>query len=96
MCNDATIQRTGFDDEYYIRGSATEGALLIMSAKLGVFKDNLQAERLEEIPFSSDRKMMSVLCLDREESFVYAKGAPEVILSKCSHFCKSTSGAPLA
>ncbi len=82
LCNDARIQRRGTDHEYRIRGSPTEAALLIMSAKAGLFKEDIQAIRKEEIPFSSERKLMSVLCKEKNGYFVYAKGAPEILLSK--------------
>ena len=82
LCSDTTIQRTGTDKEYKIRGTPTEAALLIMSAKSDVFKEDLSSIRKEEIPFNSERKMMSVFCKEKNGCFVYAKGAPEVILSK--------------
>lgn len=83
LCNDSEIHRTEEDGEYSVRGTPTEAALLIMSAKAGVFKDGLNVTRDEEIPFTSERKMMSVLCTEGDDFLVYAKGAPEVLLDKC-------------
>src|SRR3989344_86909 len=61
-CNDSKIERTGEDKEYYIIGNPTEAALLILAAKDNVYKDDLHSDssRIEEIPFNSERKLMSV------------------------------------
>ncbi len=81
-CNDGRIERTGEDMEYKVSGSPTEGALLILAAKANFFQEDLKEKRLEEMPFNSERKMMSVLIKDKD-LFVFSKGAPEVILEKC-------------
>lgn len=82
-CNDAEIQRTGVDNDFRIIGSPTEGALLILGAKLDLFKESITLKREEEIPFSSDRKMMSIVVSSDDDYLMYAKGAPEVIVKKC-------------
>ncbi len=84
LCNDAVIERTGEDMTYRIIGSATEGALLILAAKAHLFKEDLLATRKAEIPFTSERKLMSVLIKERNKSFVYVKGAPERVLERAS------------
>ena len=84
LCNDSRIQRTGEDSELRVIGTPTEGALLVMAAKAGLFSENLEIERLYEIPFSSERKMMSTLIKEGEDYYILAKGAPEVLLSKCT------------
>ncbi|MFH0937655.1 MAG: cation-transporting P-type ATPase [Candidatus Daviesbacteria bacterium] len=83
LCNDAAIERTGEDKEYKIMGTPTEGALLILGAKLDTFREDLDWDRLEEMPFSSERKLMSVLVAKNDESYVFAKGALEMILDRC-------------
>lgn len=83
LCNDSKIERTGEDHFYQVRGSSTEASLLVMSAKAEIFGEDLFSERVEEMPFSSERKMMSVLCREGAKFYVYAKGAPEVILQRC-------------
>jgi Ca2+-transporting ATPase len=65
-------------------GSSTEGSLLILGAKTGLFKEDLPFTRVEEMPFDPKRKMMSVLYKEQEENLVYAKGAPESIIERCS------------
>lgn len=88
VCNDAKIERTGEDEHFRIIGNPTEGALLIMAAKAGVFKDDLSFIRQEESPFSSERKMMSVFGKEGDGYFIFAKGAPEVLLKKCKFIQK--------
>jgi len=84
ICNDSNIERLGNDAFYKVIGSSTEGALLILGAKFGLFKESFSNSNIEEMPFDSQRKMMSVLYKDKDEKIVYAKGAPEVILNKCT------------
>lgn len=82
ICNDSTIERADGEDIYDVVGSSTEGALLILGAKIGVFKETFGEPRIEEMPFDSKRKMMSVLYKQGKEKIVYAKGALEVMLKK--------------
>jgi Ca2+-transporting ATPase len=84
MCNDSIIERTGEDNIYRLGGLPTEGALLIMAAKSGYFKEDLKIDIENEIPFSSERKMMSVVVKDRSDKTVYSKGAFEVVIKKCN------------
>ncbi len=92
MCNDAKIERLGEDNLYKVLGNPTEASLLIMAAKAGQFSEDLKSERVEEIPFNSDRKIMSVLCKLKEGNYVYTKGAPEVLIKKCK-FIQRRDGA---
>lgn len=84
LCNNAEIERSGEDNEYRVLGSPTETALLILAAKVGIFKESFLNKRVNEYPFNSERKMMSVLYVQNGRYCVYAKGAPEVLLEKCS------------
>ena len=83
-CNDASISRSGSDDRYEVVGTATETALLVMAAKAGFVKEQLHVTRKAEIPFSSERKLMSVLVHMGKSSFVFTKGAPEYVLDACT------------
>jgi Ca2+-transporting ATPase len=89
ICNDTRIERTGVDMEYKVLGTPTEGALLVMAAKAEVFKESIEGNRIEEMPFSSDRKMMSVLFKEKDKNTCFAKGAPEVLLQKCSQILQN-------
>lgn len=88
VCNDGKIGRTGEDMEYSVSGTPTEGALLILAAKANLFEEDLNVTRVEDLPFNSDRKMMSVLAKDTETA-VYSKGAPEILVEKCKFVLKN-------
>ncbi|MBU2104200.1 MAG: cation-transporting P-type ATPase [Nanoarchaeota archaeon] len=83
LCNDSKIERSGEDRIYNMHGTPTEAALLVMAAKAKLFEDDFNIDRIEEISFSSERKMMSVLYKEKKELFVYAKGAPELLIKNC-------------
>ncbi len=89
LCNDANISKEENDSEYHVIGSYTEGALLIMASKIGVFPDTFRHERLAEIPFSPKSRTMSVLCEEPDGNYVYAKGALENIIEKCNYVYKN-------
>jgi len=83
LCNDSRlIDRGGV---WGITGDPTEGALLVAAAKAGIKGQEFMAPRVAEIPFSSDRKMMTTIHDTQEGVIVYSKGAPEIILDHCSH-----------
>lgn len=84
ICNDSRIERKGTDNEYNMKGTPTEAALLISCAKAGIFKEDFNFPRVSEIPFNSERKIMSVVVKDNNQEMVYSKGALEVLLQKCS------------
>lgn len=88
LCNDSRIEKTGEDAEYKIFGTPTEASLLVFAAKVGVFREDLKFSREEEIPFDSERKMMSVLCRLDSKNYVFGKGAPEVLLKRCQFIQK--------
>ncbi|HLD40302.1 MAG TPA: HAD-IC family P-type ATPase, partial [Candidatus Nanoarchaeia archaeon] len=89
LCNDSIIERTGEDMEFRTIGSPTESALLIMGVKAGLFKEDIKFKRVQEIPFNSERKMMSVLCEINKEKVVYSKGALEYLIKKCKFIQKN-------
>jgi len=75
-----------------VTGDPTEVALLVAAAKGGLTEDVLykEYERIDEIPFDSDRKCMSVICESRRGgTFVFTKGAPDIIIKKCSKILTS-------
>jgi len=82
LCNDASLAA---GREYVVTGTPTESALMALGAKMGIFSENIASERKNEIPFSSERKMMSVLCKEGGSFFTYSKGAPEVMLKRCGY-----------
>ncbi|PYG89445.1 Ca2+-transporting ATPase [Ruminiclostridium sufflavum DSM 19573] len=75
-----------------ITGDPTEIALTIAAAKAGITQGHLNScyKRLDELPFDSDRKCMSVICKKSSgEIFVFTKGAPDMIIDKCSRIMTS-------
>jgi len=83
-CNDAEL--TLIDDRPGIVGDPTEGALLVASAKGGITRAIIETEmpRLAVVPFDSDRKRMTVIRSRESRSWAFVKGAPEVILHRCT------------
>ena len=69
-----------------IIGDQTEIALTEFSEKFGYAKNDLNRlyRRIHEISFTSKRKRMSVVCQHGRRRFVFVKGAPEVILERCT------------
>ncbi len=87
-CNDSEIEKNDEATEYKITGTPTEAAMLVLGAKAGVYPESESADRLSEVPFNSSRKMMSVLVQGDSENYVYAKGAPEILIKKCTRIFK--------
>ncbi len=84
LCNSSSLAvEEGHGNRYKILGDTTEGALLILAKKAGMEINELRIENpiIDEIPFDSDRKMMTVV-VGRES---YTKGAPEEIIAKASN-----------
>lgn len=80
--------RQGAGGAWEIQGDPTEAAFLVAERKLGATeRRERRFERIGEIPFTSERKMMSTLALDHEHDdaiVLIAKGAPDVLLERCS------------
>jgi Ca2+-transporting ATPase len=73
-----------FHDKNVI-GDPTEAALIVSAAKAGINKGPLQKKypRKNEIPFTSERKIMTTLHNINRSDVAYVKGAPEVVLNLC-------------
>jgi len=96
LCNDSRIERTGEDKIFHIIGTPTEASLLVMAAKADIYQEDMKYKRVEEIPFNSERKIMSVLCKSDEGNFVYSKGALEFLLKKCKYIQRNDGVFTLA
>ncbi|MDI6690336.1 MAG: cation-translocating P-type ATPase [Candidatus Bathyarchaeota archaeon] len=89
LCNDAKLEKTG--DRWTIKGDPTEGALIVAAAKAGLWKEELEKEtpRIGEVPFSSERKRMTTIHLSSgKRKIAFMKGAPEIILARCTKILK--------
>ena len=82
ICNNAIFKDETKD--YLIMGSPLEGSLLVLAKKARIEMEKKDENVILEIPFDSKRKMMTVVYKDKE-TFIFSKGAPEVIIEKCSY-----------
>ncbi|AIQ58224.1 ATPase [Paenibacillus borealis] len=81
-----------------IIGDPTETALVDFALSIGTDKRELEQHypRVNELPFDSDRKLMTTIHkLDNGEFRVLTKGAPDVLVSKCSHIQENGNVLPL-
>ncbi|MFZ4773480.1 MAG: cation-translocating P-type ATPase [Chlamydiia bacterium] len=85
LCNDALV--TPEEGKLEIIGDPTEGALMVAAIKGGLDIDGLfkHHSRIHEIPFSSEHLFMATLHANTEHEEIFIKGAPEKILTFCSH-----------
>ena len=85
LCNGATLRKE--EETWQVIGDPTEGALLVAAAKVGLTKEGLEgsAPFEAEIPFDAERKMMTIIRRTADGSMAYVKGAPDVLLSRCTH-----------
>ncbi len=86
FCNDAILQQK--NSEWIIIGDPTEGALLVLATKGECDFSEWQHRmpRVSEVPFSSERKRMSVLVQgEHGGNVLFCKGSPELTLECCTH-----------
>lgn len=96
--NNAVLQE--HDGCWSVQGDPTEGALIVAARKIGLEKDALRVRfaRVGEVPFSSERKLMSTVHADAEREDLlraFTKGAPDVLLARCSHELVGDEARPL-
>ncbi|WP_028588924.1 calcium-translocating P-type ATPase, SERCA-type [Paenibacillus massiliensis] len=111
LCNNAEIVQVPLDSPrgkkkdkeqdslvWDLKGDPTEGALITVAAKGGITRSSLEESfsREQEFPFDSERKRMSVLVRDEGGSrSLYCKGAPDVLLERCSYILWNGQKTPL-
>jgi len=83
-CNDSRVQSGR------IVGDPTEASLVVAAAKAGFTKYELDKrfKRVGEVPFDSSRKRMSTIHKEDGTYYIFSKGAPDILLSKCSRIRK--------
>ena len=96
--SNAALQERG--GRWIVQGDPTEGALLVAARKAGLTDKSLDArfERVGEVPFSSERKLMTTVHADAERGQrlrAFTKGAPDVLLVRCTHELVGAQARPL-
>lgn len=96
LTNDSKLKVKG--SEASITGDPTEGALLTFAEKAGHSTKNLYEnfERIEEIPFDSERKMMTTFHNNYFDDIAsFTKGAPDIVLNRCDKILIDGKEVPL-
>ena len=98
LANNASLHHR--EGRWQLQGDPTEGALLVAAHKADLEPARLGERwpRIGEHPFSSERKLMSTIHLRAEEPpgrILFAKGAPDVLLHRCTHAQVGDSIVPL-
>ena len=85
LCNGATLKQA--NGVWQVIGDPTEGALLVAAAKGGLTREELErsAPFQGEIPFDAERKMMTIIRRTDRGTIAYSKGAPDMLLRRCTH-----------
>ncbi len=86
LCSDAVLEEK--EGKWFVKGDPTESALVVAAVKAGLHETEMRLEnpRIEEIPFSSERKRMTTIHQMADgKRMAFTKGAPEVVLQRCSH-----------
>ncbi|CAO3675276.1 unnamed protein product [Umbelopsis ramanniana] len=98
LCNNSSIRQSEENKEWISIGDPTEVALLAAANQAGLtreyFLETLGLKKVFERAFDSERKLMSsVYSLKSQEDveFVLCKGAPEELLSNCSHYAVAST-----
>ena len=96
LCNDSTLeQKDAKENLWGIIGDPTEGALVVAGAKAGYDKAKMNEGhvRIEEIPFDSERKMMTTFHDNFKQNKIvsFTKGAPDIILGRCAKMLQNGS-----
>lgn len=88
MCNDSIVEYSG--RKATVNGEPTEAAIVTAGIKYGAYSTKLK-ERVNEIPFDSGRKMMTTIHKTKTGFRIVTKGAPDVILKRCSNYYSNSN-----
>jgi len=87
LCNNARLEKDKDSGTWRIIGDPTEGALVVAAAKAGIGREEEESRhvRIGEVPFSSERKRMTTVhSTPGGGAVAYVKGAPEIIVERCT------------
>lgn len=86
MCTDCNLNYQNGQIE--VQGEATEKAIVEAALQIGENKDELceQMERVNDIPFDSERKMMTTIHKIGNRYRIITKGAPEILIKRCTKY----------
>ena len=92
LCSDAEIDTSG-----NVTGEPTEAALVVHASSLSLPKYELKEKypRVAEAPFDSERKMMTTVHSAEGVYVQYTKGAPDVVIDRCTHYIKDGRAVPM-
>src|SRR4030065_1151263 len=96
LCNDSDLHEK--EGKWIIKGDPTEGSLVVTAAKAGLHIRELRLEnpRIEELPFSSERKRMTTIHqMEDGKRLAFMKGAPEIVMERCTHIMENGGGGSL-
>ena len=96
LCSDAVLHED--QGRWVVKGDPTEGALVVLAVKAGLHQEEtrLECPRIEEFPFSSERKRMTTIhTMGDGKRVAFMKGAPEMLLDKCSSLMNGNERTPL-
>ncbi|MFT8988514.1 MAG: cation-translocating P-type ATPase [Bifidobacterium psychraerophilum] len=98
LANDGELRKSDAGDKWEIVGDPTEVSLVVAARKIRANKAYENFQRVAELPFTSERKRMSIIAEDRSDArrlSVFAKGAPDVLLGYCSRISVNGQVRPL-
>ena len=97
LASDARVEQKNGAGTWEVKGDPTEGALVVVAAKAGLNKVDLDSQfsRVSEIPFTAETKRMTTLHETPEGIVAYSKGAPEVIVQSCTWQLTDAGAKPL-
>jgi Ca2+-transporting ATPase len=95
VCNDTKVVKEGTQKK--LEGDQTEVALTEFAMGQDFPAEDMKEEyiRVNEIPFTSKRKMMTVACKHGKKEYVFSKGAPEILLHRCNRILSGNRTLPL-
>ncbi|MBI4651710.1 HAD-IC family P-type ATPase [Candidatus Desantisbacteria bacterium] len=84
LCNGAQLNK---NEGYKIFGDPTEGSLLTAAGKANLWKEEKEKEFIlvDEIPFDSERKKMTIIRKNNNQLIAFTKGAPDILLNDCAY-----------